>query len=85
MLTVHDVAGMLNCSTRTVYRLIDSGRMPRPVRLGALVRWPRADIESWIALGCPRADGAAKGRFLRERTKVGGTLPALGSEEASCS
>jgi excisionase family DNA binding protein len=55
MLTVDDVAGMLNCSIRTVYRLTDSARMPKPVKLGALVRWPREVIERWIAQGCPRA------------------------------
>lgn len=55
MLTVHDVARMLNCSVRTVYRLTDSGRMPRPVKLGALVRWRRGTIEDWIKQGCPRA------------------------------
>ena len=55
MLTVHDVAQMLNCSARTVYRLTDSGRMPRPVELNSLVRWPRETIETWITLGCPQA------------------------------
>ncbi len=53
MLTVHDVARMLNCSARTVYRLTDSGRMPRPVKLRALVRWPREVVEHWVAAGCP--------------------------------
>lgn len=53
MLTVHDVARMLNCSARTVYRMTDLGRMPRPVKLGALVRWPKAVVERWIADGCP--------------------------------
>lgn len=53
MLTVHDVARMLNCSARTVYRLTDSGRMPRPVKLGALVRWPKVVVERWITDGCP--------------------------------
>lgn len=56
MLTIDEVAGMLNCSGRTVHRLADAGRMPRPVRLGALVRWPRESIESWISRGCPRAN-----------------------------
>lgn len=55
MLTVHDVARMLNCSARTIYRLTDAGRMPRPVKLGALVRWPREQVEAWIADGCPKA------------------------------
>ncbi len=53
MLTVHDVARMLNCSARTIYRLTDAGKMPRPVKLNALVRWPREVIEHWIAGGCP--------------------------------
>ncbi len=53
MLTVHEVARMLNCSARTVYRLVDAGKMPRPVKLGALVRWPKTAIEQWIAEGCP--------------------------------
>lgn len=56
MLTVHDVARMLNCSARTVYRLTDAGKMPRPVKLNALVRWPREVVEQWIAEGCPKAD-----------------------------
>jgi len=61
MLNVGDVAKLLRCSVRTVYRLADSGRMPRPVKLGALVRWPRRQIEVWIADGCPncRADRKA--------------------------
>ena len=53
MLTVHDMARVLNCSARTVYRLADSGRIPRPVKLGALVRWPREALGRWIADGCP--------------------------------
>jgi len=53
LLTVHEVAGLLHCSARTVYRLADGGRMPRPVRLGALVRWHRATINEWIDAGCP--------------------------------
>ena len=57
MLTVHEVARLLNCSARTIYRLTDSGRMPRPVRLGGLVRWPKAVITQWISDGCPERKG----------------------------
>ena len=53
MLTVRDLAKLLKCSTRTIYRLSDAGKMPRPVRLGALVRWRLAEIEPWISQGCP--------------------------------
>lgn len=60
MLNVGDVAKLLRCSSRTVYRLADSGRMPRPVKLGALVRWPKAAIDAWIADGCPNCRAARK-------------------------
>ena len=56
MLTVRGVARLLCCSPRTVYRLTDSGRMPRPVKLGALVRWPKATVERWIDAGCPSTE-----------------------------
>ena len=53
LLDVQAMAALLNCATRTVYRLADAGRMPRPVKLGALVRWRRAEILDWLAAGCP--------------------------------
>ena len=53
MLDVQDVARLLNCSARHVYRMADIGRMPRPVKLGALVRWSKATLIDWIAQGCP--------------------------------
>ena len=53
MLTVTGVAKILACSSRSVYRLADAGRIPPPVRIGGLVRWPRAALEQWIKDGCP--------------------------------
>jgi excisionase family DNA binding protein len=53
LLDVKAVAEILGVSTRHVYRLADAGRMPRPVKLGALVRWSRANLDEWIAAGCP--------------------------------
>jgi excisionase family DNA binding protein len=53
LLDVRTVAAMLGCSPRHVYRLADAGRMPAPVRVGALVRWRRSDLDSWLAAGCP--------------------------------
>jgi excisionase family DNA binding protein len=52
LLDVEQVAALLNCSPRHVYRLADAGRMPAPVRLGALVRWSRLEIETWVSTGC---------------------------------
>ena len=53
LLDVNAVAQLLSCSTRHVYRLADSGQMPRPRKLGALVRWDREQLEKWLADGCP--------------------------------
>ena len=61
LLDVKDVALLLGgCSTRHVYRLADAGLMPRPVRLGHLVRWRRAELKSWIDAGCPGQQHAGR-------------------------
>jgi excisionase family DNA binding protein len=52
LLNVRAVAALLDCSPRHVYRLADAGKLPMPVRVGALVRWRRGDIQSWIDAGC---------------------------------
>jgi excisionase family DNA binding protein len=70
MLNVGDVAKMLRCSSRTVYRLADSGRMPRPIKLGALVRWPREQVEAWIADGCPNCRSTSSRRAADGRKAV---------------
>jgi len=54
LLDVRAVAAALNCSQRHVYRLVDAGKMPRPLKLGTLCRWPQTVIERWIAEGCPQ-------------------------------
>jgi excisionase family DNA binding protein len=53
LLDVRTVARMLDCSKRHVYRLSDAGRMPRPLKLGQLVRWRRAELMNWLDAGCP--------------------------------
>src|SRR5262245_29060833 len=53
LIDVGTVAALLTCSKRHVIRLADAGRMPLPLRLGALVRWRRQEILDWIGHGCP--------------------------------
>lgn len=53
LMDVEQVAAMLRCSTRHIYRLSDAGRMPRPLKLGALVRWNRTEVERWLNDRCP--------------------------------
>jgi excisionase family DNA binding protein len=61
LLDVRAVATLLDCSPRHVYRLADAGRMPAPVRIGALVRWRRQDIDRWLADGCPAVRRPGRG------------------------
>jgi len=53
LLDVCEVATLLHCSKRHVVRISENGRIPRPVRLGQLVRWRRAELVSWLDAGCP--------------------------------
>lgn len=52
-LTAEEVAERLGISRAHVFRLQNSGHLPRPVRLGRSVRWPCAVLESWLAAGAP--------------------------------
>jgi predicted DNA-binding transcriptional regulator AlpA len=61
MMSVDDVAMEIGCCSRSVRRWADSGRMPKQVKLGSLIRWPRAVIEKWIADGCPNVRNVSKG------------------------
>lgn len=52
LLPVEEVASILDISASHVYRLADGGKMPRPVKLGALVKWDRMALNDWIKAGC---------------------------------
>lgn len=51
------LASMLSVSARTLYRLRRRGYLPSPIQLGGSVRWRLAEIELWIAEGCPKVRG----------------------------
>lgn len=55
-LSAEEVADVLGISRAHVFKLHSSGRLPRPVKLGRAVRWPRRDLEEWLAAGAPPRD-----------------------------
>ena len=65
LLDVKQVAAILNCSQRHVFRLAVAGAMPKPRKLGTLVRWNCSQLETWIADGCPASDAEA-GKGVQE-------------------
>lgn len=63
LLTTADVAKLLSCGERTIWRWSRSGAMPAPLKLNpgrqGAVRFRRTDIMEWIEEGCPRLDWRA--------------------------
>src|SRR5262245_55945354 len=70
---VRPVARLLCCSVRHVWRMVDSGAMPRPLALGRLRRWRIGTLREWLRQGArpvrkatpndaSRADSAAPAR-----------------------
>lgn len=50
LLTLTDVVHMTRLSKSSIYRKIDAGMFPPPVKLGPrLKRWKRADLADFIA------------------------------------
>jgi excisionase family DNA binding protein len=55
--TADDIAQLLQCSTRNIWKLSDAGVLPGLTRIGRLVRWRAKDVNEWISSGCPKPKG----------------------------
>lgn len=64
LLTARNVAALLNVSQRHIWKLLSSGRLPQPVRLGRSVRWRRDELTAWMDAGCPPRDAWLAGRTV---------------------
>jgi predicted DNA-binding transcriptional regulator AlpA len=54
LLSVSQVANLLAISTRTVWRMRDSGQLPQPIRVSRnLLRWRLSDIQNYMQIGTP--------------------------------
>lgn len=49
-----DLATRLGFSDRQIRRMNAGGLIPFPVMIGSSPRWTRADIDAWLAAGCPK-------------------------------
>ncbi len=64
--TAKDVAVALSVSVRHVWKLLSSGKLPKPVRLAGSVRWRRHELEEWMAASCPCRDEWEAGKAVAQ-------------------
>ena len=50
------LAEMLDISVRTLWRLRSAGKLPPALKVGGCVRWRLAEVQAWIAAGCPHVE-----------------------------
>lgn len=62
LLTADQLANLLQISERTLRRLISSGKIMSPTRIGRQLRWPLGEITKWIEQGCPAPERSRKGK-----------------------
>jgi len=68
LLRAQELARLLSISLRTLWRLHSAGSLPRPMRLGAAVRWRADEVKQWIAAGCPVPPNCENGLPLNSRS-----------------
>ena len=71
-LTTHDVQDLLQVDRTTIYRMVESGRLPA-IRVGKQWRFSRAEIEQWLG----NAKLAVKPAPVVPPAAVSGAAPAL--------
>jgi excisionase family DNA binding protein len=50
LMSVKEVAAKIGTSVRTVWRMVSSGELVQPVKIGGLSRWRRSDIQAMMDL-----------------------------------
>jgi excisionase family DNA binding protein len=58
MMSYRELGTALNLSERTLRRMLASGDLPQPLRLGRSVRWPSELIDAWLQARAAEAAGA---------------------------
>ena len=51
-----EVSKLLKVSSRTIWSMLATGRMLKPIRIGRSVRWSYDEIKAWVEAGCPHRD-----------------------------
>jgi len=57
LVPVEEVARTLSISRRSVWKGVRAGSVPQPVKVLGRTLWRRAELEKWVARGCPAQKG----------------------------
>lgn len=53
VISAEQLAELLEISERTLWRLVSSGKLLKPVRFGGNTRWRFSEVMQWLDEGCP--------------------------------
>lgn len=48
LLTVQDMAALLQCDARSIHRWWRAGDIPKPLRIGGVLRWYGESVRQWL-------------------------------------
>jgi predicted DNA-binding transcriptional regulator AlpA len=58
LINAAELAQILSVSKPTIWRMKEALKLPKEIALTSqCIRWRRADIDSWLAAGCPTQEG----------------------------
>lgn len=76
-MTKEAVAAVLECTTRTIENMVNSGELPRPIRIAGRAFWHPEVFYTWL-------DSLLRGKFVGvESSDLPGTAPETASKEPS--
>jgi excisionase family DNA binding protein len=70
LISAKELAKLLNVSTRQIWRMRSSGKLPKPLILGChSIRWRTSEIENWLEADAPdmKTWEVIKGGYKRGR------------------
>jgi predicted DNA-binding transcriptional regulator AlpA len=70
LLTINDLAKILKCSRRTIFRLNVQQKTPPPLDINGLSMWPAKEIKRWVAIGCPSRKAWKVVKQLEEKLRA---------------
>ena len=53
LITAGEFGEMLRVNRSTIWSWHNSGKIPRPIRVGGATRWKIQEIQDWISQNCP--------------------------------